>query len=330
MVGVNCKEAGEMFSLSLDRQLAREEELNFQEHLKDCPACRREWSEWLRVAEALRQFDQGEIKAPVGFSAAVMARIESEKLHPVGIDWKRWKQAAIGVAATLLLAAGSLLIRTDNLVQVADRDKQINLGQKSPIQSGNDIKPVNSGMTGQESKQTSVSQPVGNNGSSSSAPADSSSGSQNTPGIAEFASEKNHIIVSTFLTIKVTEARKAEAEAINLAWTCSASIQSLGQQSQGGVVYLVDKIVVEGNRSQQLINNLSGLGVCSITSQKEDLTQRYSETYAQWISLKNQRGQTRDSEQVAVLDRQISQVEAQLQSWDKQTSQQTIVLWLQQ
>lgn len=326
---MNCREAGEMFSPGLDRQLAREEELELQEHLESCPVCRREFSEWKQVADALRRLNEEEITAPAGFASSLMTRIEREKVHPARADWKRWKQAAIGTAAALLLAGGSLVIRTDHIMQVADRDKQVNQVQNSQPDAVNKVDSGKTGTTGGVSKPETGSHKSGG-GSTTTDPGSSGSSAPGVSSPVEFTSDQNHVIVSTFLTVKVKDTRKSEAAAIGLAQAGGASIHSLGQQSQGGVVYLVDKIVVDRNGAQQLIQNLSNLGVSSSTEEQENVTERYSEMYSSLITLKNQRLQTLDSDQAAGLDRQISQIEEQLRSWDKQASQQTIVLWLQQ
>lgn len=328
---MNCREAGEMFSPRLDQELSREKEISLQEHLESCPVCRREWSEWQRVAMALHRLKQEEIPAPAEFSAAVMSRIESENVRPARVDWKRWKQAVIGTAAALLLAAGSLTIRTDHFIQVADQNKHINQAQSSQPQAetGNQNSKTSAPST-EANMQQPGSHQTGSSFISQNTQSPSGSVSQSTAPTAQFTSDQKHIIVTTFLKIKVGDAQKSEATAIILAKAGGASIQSLGQQSEGGVVYLADKIVIEGAHAEQLIRNLSSLGASSQTEEEENVTQRYSEMYSQLISLKNQRAQTRDSEQVSGLDRQIGQIEDQLHNWDAQASQRTIVLWLQQ
>lgn len=331
MVGVNCREAGELFSPCLDGEIIRGDELKLQEHLKNCPVCRREWAEWQRMADALHQLKDDEMRAPAGFSAAVMSRIKNEKVRPPRADWKRWKQAAIGAAAVLLLTFGSLLIRTDNITRIADQNKQVNQLQNvhsntENLQNGQEVGTIDA-----SGKKQGFQQPEGSVSSGGKVPS-SGSGLNNTTSPTEFASSQSHVIISTLLKVKIGEAQKAETKAISMAQACGASVQSLGQQSEGGTVYLVDKISVEGARAQELINNLVSLGtpVGLQQDQKEDVTRRYSELYDQWIALKNERNQTVGSGQKASLDRQISQVEEQLRSWDDQSKQQTIVLWLQQ
>ncbi|HWP95244.1 MAG TPA: hypothetical protein VN426_00180 [Syntrophomonadaceae bacterium] len=329
VVGVNCSEAYKMFSLSLDQQLVREEELRLQDHLKGCLACSQELAEWRRVAEALHKLGQEEMSAPAGFSAALMARIDSEKASPSRVDWKRWKQVAIGTAAALLLTTGTLLIKPGSYIQLADQSKQVEQVQNAQSDAGKNNQPVQNVISNGNEQQPN-SQVPDDKGQLKNNPLASTPNLSNIASTGDLLSTQNHIIISTLLKVKVDEVQKSEAAATNLVKTCGASLQSLGQQSEGGLVYRVDKIVVENNQAQQLIQSLSSLGTSTSSEQKEDLTQRYSELCAQLIALKNQRTQTQDSEQIASLDRQISQAEEQLHSWDVQTGKQTIVLWLQE
>ncbi|MEQ8176371.1 MAG: zf-HC2 domain-containing protein [Syntrophomonadaceae bacterium] len=324
---MNCLEIQEMFSAQLDNELSREDAGTLHKHLEICRGCSEEWQEWQRIFGALHSMGERDITAPSGFSSSIMAQIRRENSPSPRINRKRLKQAAIGTAAALLLVSGSMLLKPAPVVNIAD--------MQPSIQSSNDIQPeANLPIADQGSSQTLPIQVA------SSQPDDSSPVEKSLPteqgkvlstGSAEFTSSNDHIVLSTFLKIQVDDAKAAEKRALILAQSQGASVQSLGQQSEGGNIYLVDKFVVNSTQAPGLRDSLAGLGsTISSQEQKEDLNYRYSELLGLLISLEGQRNIEQNNEKIGSLDQQIEQIKKQLRSWDKRSGEQTIVLWIQQ
>jgi hypothetical protein len=333
VVGVNCIDAGEILSPFLDGELAREDERKLLEHLEGCPACSRELDEIRRVAAALSMLGQKQITAPAGFSSAVMARINEDKAGSTN-KYRHLKQVAMGAAAVLLLAAGVATIKPELAGQVAQAPVQmessgapqtgaVNPDQKSPASESTGT-PDQQNPSSAENSDPSSDKIVAEN-------PNQGSGLYSASGSIEFTGDKEYIIVSTFLKFKVADSAEAEEQARSLAREYGVSMQSLGQQTIDGKQCLVEKIVVSSSNAQSLTASLRALGtLVSQDEQKADLTQRYGELYDKYITLKSERAQTQDTTQAAQLDQQIKKAEEQLRAWEQQSSNQTIVLWLQQ
>lgn len=330
MVGVNCITASENLSPFLDGELTREEEARLLEHIEGCPVCSQELDELKRVLNALKQLGQREMPAPAGLSSAVMACINQETSGS-RVSFRYIRQAAIGAAAVLLLTAGITSIKTEQPEQVAQVPAQVlnNTGGQTaspdPVSPGNpiDASPIQANNQSSADSNTPPAEPANSDQGSSTVSGSSSA--------VEFAGNQQYIIVSTFLQIKVANSLEAEEAARSLAGEYGAKIQSLGQQTRNGSLCQAEIIVISNSQAQNLANRLAALGnVVSRQEQKADLTQRFSELYDQYITLKGERGQTRDSAHAAQLDQKIKKAEEQLRAWEQQSSSQTIVLWLQQ
>lgn len=332
-MGVNCIEAGERLSPFLDGELNREEETRLLEHLKGCPLCAREWDEIKRVAAALRTLGQKEMAAPSDLSSAVMARIK--EADGSKYRYRHLKQGAAGAAAVLLLAFGAALIKPEPSSRVAQLP--------APIESANGLQAggVNPGLTSNMGEAADMQDQANTSPSENSSPTSGKTGANNdnnrsaavyrSPNTIEFTGDKEYIIVSTFLKVRVVDSAEAEKTVDQLVRGRGAQIQSLGQQTLNGKMCLVEKIVVSGADAQNLTASLAALGtLISQDEQKADLTQRYSELYDKYITLKSEQAQTRNENQAAQLEKQIKEAEEQLRAWEQQAGTQTIVLWLQQ
>lgn len=335
MVGVNCIAAGELLSPFLDGELSREEEARLTEHLEGCPACRCELDEIKRVVAAVNYLGKREMAAPAGFSSAVMARINEEKTVTKN-RLRHLKQAAAGAAAVLLLTAGVTALKPEPSGQIAQTPAQIeSSGANQGGNPGSDLKSPGDGATGANNQPNSS--PSDNSNESSDKPVDNNNENQRSSGVysgsgsVQFTGDKEYVIVSTFIKIKVDDSEAAQEKARALVNNNGAQMQSLGQQTSDGKLCLVEKIVVSNSEAQNLVKELTALGsLISHQEQKADITQRYSELYNQYIALKNERAQTQDSAEAVQLERQIKQIEDQWRALEQQTSSQTIVLWLQQ
>lgn len=327
VVVVNCIEARELFSPFLDHELIREEELRLQAHLESCSSCCQEMAEWQRFSKILQGFREQDLNAPPGFANTVMERINLEKTVSTRTVWRRWKQAAIGIAAALLLAFGSLAIKPD-VVKIAETPNPV----ETPVEINSQNYPDNnSNLSSQDSQSKDTPQTATSDGNDIAAP-EKSNGTEKITTRVNLTGNQDHTVVSTFIKIKVADTQKAESKASALARSYGAAIQSLGQQSEGETNYQVDKITTDSSATAQiLISELRSLGILtSEDSQEVNLDRRYSEVKQQLIDLMNQRAATQDSNLILQLDKQIDRLEEQLLTWDKQSQERTIVLWLQQ
>ncbi|WP_226537553.1 zf-HC2 domain-containing protein [Fictibacillus halophilus] len=78
----------ELMNKVLDGEATKEEERVFHAHLEECESCKEEYEMLLETLKEL-QLQNHNIKAPEGFTQAVMAKLPKEKQQ---IKWKRWMQ----------------------------------------------------------------------------------------------------------------------------------------------------------------------------------------------------------------------------------------------
>jgi anti-sigma factor RsiW len=77
----------ELMNKVLDGEATKEEERVFHAHLEECESCKEEYELLLDTLKELQL--QNHIKAPEGFTQAVMAKLPKEKQQ---MKWKRWMQ----------------------------------------------------------------------------------------------------------------------------------------------------------------------------------------------------------------------------------------------
>lgn len=112
---MNCDQALELISASLDLPLTPDEQRELDQHLANCPACRALLADFQKIHQELSQRPPAE--PPAALCQGVMDRIRaektpaetSEKIIPIRRTvrpWVRWGAAA-AVFAVVLLGAGS-------------------------------------------------------------------------------------------------------------------------------------------------------------------------------------------------------------------------------
>lgn len=330
---MDCRESRDLLSPFIDDQLNIEEKNRLLEHLEGCASCRCDLAQLEKVLFAVRQMGKQELQAPEGFSKAVIARIEKDRAA-TRVSRQRIKQAAMGAAAAVLLAAGSMMYLPGRVVQIADQPAQHDNIVNSQPDTLSSTPQSSSGQMDNVQGQTDAPATPDDQSPIDTAPETNYSGSpagSQSENNLRFAADENHVIVSTFLKIKVDDNQTAQQALKNLTGNYGAGTQSLGQQSQGGSVCLVNNITVKSSRAAALISDLKALGtLVSLDEKTVDLNERYSELYSQLIALQSQKAQTPNGTQAGSLDRQIKEIEKQLQSWDEQSGNQTIIVWLQQ
>jgi len=102
---MNCHAANHLIQGSLDAPLSATERVRLDAHLADCPACRRAWDEYRRLAQAATVWSRrsGASETPPDeFTAQVLARIAARPAPAPGP--LRPRLLEIGMALAVLIA----------------------------------------------------------------------------------------------------------------------------------------------------------------------------------------------------------------------------------
>lgn len=329
---MNCNEARDLFSPWMDGDINKEEKRLLQAHLDSCVVCRQELREWEEISGVLKQLHHETMAAPAGFSNLVMDKIKQEnKLR----RFTGAKHIAAGIAAALALFLGSSSLLMNPVVQVA---------QKTPPAIEEKVDP-----TAQTNKVAETGQPDTVNPSPISKPqvnvpeAGNKTVSPFTGGLKiaannattisepqELFLNKERAIYSTILKVLVGDNILMEQNVKMLASASGASVQSLGNHVDANGSAVMLSISCPSAKADGLIKSLSALGSeLSREETKQDLTVRFNETREQYRVLVSRAAAAQSPEEQAELEKQVKSLEDQLRSWEKDSAQETIVLWLE-
>lgn len=109
----------------LDGSLSDLERLAMQEHMQNCPGCRKRYEEQRLLLEELRHLDDG-VRAPEGLVAGTMERIRRER-QPRRRTRPYWIGGGIAAALCLTLAVGTLLGGAMNATSSAPKTSLMNM-----------------------------------------------------------------------------------------------------------------------------------------------------------------------------------------------------------
>jgi anti-sigma factor RsiW len=106
----------ELMNKVLDNEATPEEERTFHAHLEQCQSCKEEYELLLDTLKELQL--QNHIKAPEGFTQAVMAKLPKEKQQ---MKWKRWMQRhpALTAAAVFMFFMAASVFTSFNQQDLA-------------------------------------------------------------------------------------------------------------------------------------------------------------------------------------------------------------------
>jgi anti-sigma factor RsiW len=106
----------ELMNKVLDGDATKEEERAFHAHLEECETCKEEYELLTHTLKELQL--QTHIKAPEGFTQAVMAQLPKEKQQ---IKWKRWMQRhpALSAAAIFMFFMAASVFTSYNQQDLA-------------------------------------------------------------------------------------------------------------------------------------------------------------------------------------------------------------------
>ncbi|MCM3719453.1 anti-sigma factor family protein [Fictibacillus phosphorivorans] len=107
----------ELMNKVLDGEATQEEEHVFYTHLEECESCKEEYEMLLETLKEL-QYQNSTIKAPEGFTQAVMAKLPKEKQQ---IKWRRWmkRHPALTAAAIFMFFMAASVFTSYNQQDLA-------------------------------------------------------------------------------------------------------------------------------------------------------------------------------------------------------------------
>ncbi|QGP91673.1 Putative zinc-finger [Neomoorella glycerini] len=352
---MQCRNAREFFSPYLDGELSPAEREVFRQHLGECPACCKELERWRDISLALQGM-KAPVATPPGFLAAANTRLAARQRTRPWQGIRRWVAAAAAVA---VLAAGSLSYAARGLwqhlpapvarVQQGDgqqlavdnpdpaaRPPASNLlpdsGHSQPVKP--DVQQPDSGNPPGKN-QLPVTAP-GNGGGQPVTPDSGKPGQQPTrlaggePYTARAFLSAGRQATSTMIKITVDDINGTKAKALSLASSSGAAIQVIADQDNGQVKRVIYKFTVAESQAAALVAGLSQLGqVISKNTTTQDLTQQFSATLEQYQAKVAQVNAAADAEERAKLTKEAKALEQQLSTWEEETKQHTIILWLE-
>ncbi len=139
-----------------------------------------------------------------------------------------------------------------------------------------------------------------------------------------------HQATSTLLKVTVSDMVAARAKATGLAASSAATVQIVADQENGDPQRVIYQMVVAADRAAGLLNTLSWLGrVTDRNTSTQDLSQQFSTTLEQYQAKVAQVNAASDPAEKEKLLQDAKALEQQLATWEQETQQQTIILWLE-
>ncbi len=131
-----CSQIKQKIPQWLDGELEPEEVDLVSAHLEGCEDCRREADFWRKLSNTLKE-ELGDVKAPPGFTNAVMAQLSVSKRTDLGWFTRNWKHSLAVAATFLLVAVGSISIYMQMSSSIIEQVANNNGGKHGQI-SNND------------------------------------------------------------------------------------------------------------------------------------------------------------------------------------------------
>lgn len=313
-------------------------------HLAGCPACQREFA-LLRQMRASLQAAEAP-PAPAGFAAGVMARIaaaDREPAHGWRVLLTGWKRVAAATAALLLVAGSAFaLVRSGTFQPPLIASKE----QRTVVSPAAPATPVAPAKTEQVDKTAvpaprpqQTPAPAPRTGKTQPKPAPPAAKEKTKPADrqpvavaverpARVFLDRQRVVFSTFLRVKVVDlnAAKARAAAIASAWgatqSYATSTTDRNQQVQ------ICQFIVAKEKSAAFVNELAGLGsVVLRQDEKNDVTQEFNSIKAEYERLTALRKAAPEDERAA-LDATLNTLEGRLSQLETAASRYTVTLCL--
>lgn len=334
----NCSEIRELFSAMLDGELAGEDRVRLENHLRACTGCRQEFDLWQRISETLRDDTAGEDPSP-DFCAGVMGRLQSQRPGRGLIS--AWRGPAAAAAAAVMLFAGSwgvsVALKGDKpesavVINQAQPGTATGGGAIAPAGPGNDGQPAGEGNAGAGQTPTgpAVIQPTDGTatgpaaaGAAASAPVKQAEG-------AVLLNKAQGEILSTILKLSVANTQDAANTALVLAKNAGGGGQVLTSQKKNGGELLIVRMTVPKDAGKGLVAQLSGLGgVLSRVNEGRDITDQYNRAAGRLSEIQARIGSDLTADERSQLGAEASGLKRQIESWDNETGSYAIILWLE-
>jgi anti-sigma factor RsiW len=119
MTREDCSRFESLLARAADHTLDASGRAELERHLSNCPSCRMALDDQRAAIAVLRA--RPPLQAHPSFSAAVMARIESESSWLDALDFRRWTWRLAPAAGALLAATWMFVAQTPSGSETADR-----------------------------------------------------------------------------------------------------------------------------------------------------------------------------------------------------------------
>lgn len=346
----NCSEIRELFSAMLDGELAGEDRVRLENHLRACTGCRQEFDLWQRITETLRDDAAGEDPSP-GFCAGVMGRLQSQRPGRGLIS--AWRAPAAAAAAAVMLFAGSwgvsVALKGDKpesavVINQARHGTGTGGGAIAPAGPGNDGQPAgqpaetagggaaapgNAGA-GQTPAGPAVIQPTDGTATGPAAAVATAPAPVKQAGGAVLLNKAQGEILSTILKLSVANTQDAANTALALAENAGGGGQVLTSQKKNGGELLIVRMTVPRDAGKGLVAQLSGLGgVLSRVNESRDITDQYNRAAGRLGEIQARLGSDLPADERSQLGAEASGLKRQIESWDEETGSYAIILWLE-
>lgn len=351
--GAECREFQEWLSPYLDGELAPWERARLEEHLKRCPACRREVARWQEIRRALEGL-KATPPAPAGFKQRVLLRVQKGRRL-------RWLKSLAAVAAVLLLLAGSAAgwgqgfwkrlaldpgmspfthTRPQEPAPAAPEsprpeegpipEARIREPEKRPPEGDREVPPPSG-----EEKASAGEQPKEN---PAPAPAASGKESPTKPQPLQVAAgplyperfflSSDLEVASALIKIKAQDLEDTRKAALRIAGRYGALIKPLGEQNTGRERRVLYQLTLDQSRGEALVGELASLGG-EVQRSRTDLTpefQRLLDQYREKVSRANTALDPGERERLRAEARDL---ENRLAHMEKQAQNMELVLWIE-
>lgn len=334
-----CPEVRELFSPYLDGETSPEESGLLTGHLLLCDDCREEFDLWKKISNSL-SLEAVEEEPSAGFSSRVVSRLDNQRKAqalPGRRLFSTWRAAAAAAAAAVMIFAGSWG------VGVALKDT----GQKPGLVADNTL-PEKTIIDSTLTSPAQTGQPGGQSGGDKpAAPADQPGTTDNEvkPPIKDTAAPRqvspaqtvllssNKNIPSTTIKISTNSPATSRDIALNMAAGLGGSGQVLNSQKKadgyGDLIIII--MTVSRNNGPTLVSQLSGLGgIIERSDGKADITSDYNAALNRLADIQATIDSGINDGEKSRLESEASALKRQIEKWDSEVAQYTVILWLEQ
>lgn len=317
-------------------------------HTAGCPGCNRELAEWKAVRQALRSPGL-KMTAPPDFKMRVMSRIAAQSTEGRARGtWSSllkntWAKGVAAAAVLLTLLTGSLVYagRYLGVSQIAtnqDTGHHAVVPRHTASTAKPDQKTPQSQVTSATKPgQTPTATTAVPSAKGSSQPAGTASGSsqiaassrvEELPG--QVLLNKTRYINTSLLRIRVADLDQSQNQALALAREYGAELSTSYSTQNNGHLDRILRFTAAPAAASRLQQELAGLGSVIVEdTTSENITSSFNRTLNDYQNLKAQQAAAPE-EKKGELAAQLSFLEQQLINWEKESSQQVIILLLEE